>query len=62
MFEEGRINVTSPFPLDLDMEARIAAARLRITRAELVRRAVVEYLARLNPSHHKKTEAANDQA
>ena len=42
-----KISVTSPFPFDLESRARLTAARLRISRAELVRRAVLEYLDQL---------------
>lgn len=41
------IPVTAPMPLDLEYRARLAAATQRISRAELVRRAVVDYLERL---------------
>lgn len=47
-----KISVTAPFPIELDSAARIAAAKLRISRAELVRRAVEYYLSRLNIDKH----------
>jgi len=38
------IYVTAPFPAQLEAAARIEAARRRISRAELVRQAVAEFL------------------
>ena len=40
------IYVNAPMPPDLEQRARIEAARRRISRAELVRRAVAEFLQR----------------
>ena len=44
--------VTARFPLDLEARTRLTAARLRISLAELVRRAIEDYLQSL---------AANDK-
>lgn len=41
------VPVTAPFPFELEIRARLTAAKLRISRAELVRRATKDYLDRL---------------
>ena len=41
------IYVTAPMPPELEQRARIAAAKQRISRAELIRQAVGEYLQRV---------------
>lgn len=41
------IFVTAPFPIQLEHKARMEAARQRISRSELVRVAVADYLKRL---------------
>jgi hypothetical protein len=51
------IPVTAPMPFELEYRARIMAARLRISRAELVRRAVVDYLDRIDAG---QAEAGNN--
>lgn len=51
------IYVTSPMPADLELRTRLAAARQRISRAELVRLAVAEYLARLDIQASGEVEA-----
>ena len=38
------LNVTTPMPPKLEQEARQAAARLDISRSELIRRAVIKFL------------------
>jgi len=54
------VPVTAPFPLELEHRARLEAARQSISRAELVRRAVIDYLERAtnpNPTqeaHHNE--------
>jgi hypothetical protein len=44
---EQTIYVTTPFPPQLEYQARMEAAKQRISRAELVRLAVIDYLKRL---------------
>ena len=50
--EDGWIYITAPFPEDLAMEARIQAASENISRSELMRRAVEQYLQR-RPSNQR---------
>lgn len=66
---ENTVNVNAPFPLTLAKQARVAAAINGISRAELIRRAVGEYLKRLtvdneNSPHwqSRPSEKANYQS
>jgi hypothetical protein len=47
MEQAQMVYVTSPFPPALDAQARMEAARRKISRSELVRLAVADYLNRL---------------
>jgi metal-responsive CopG/Arc/MetJ family transcriptional regulator len=51
--------VTAPMPPELARQARLTAARLEISRAELVRRAVTEFLRRAEAAEEKKGEGKN---
>lgn len=44
----GSTFITVPFPVELEKQARIEAAIQGISRAKLVRNAVVDYLQRLS--------------
>ena len=50
------IYVTAPFPMPLERQARLEAAKQGISRAELVRQAVKDYLQRL-----EQLEAAQNE-
>lgn len=54
-----RVNVSAPFPIELEVEARIAAARQGISRSELVRRAVKEYLIKFAATQNKKERVSH---
>lgn len=64
MEQSSFIYVTAPFPAQLEYKARMEAARRRISRAEFVRLAVIDYLARLDKSAPTPStkEAANATA
>ena len=47
--------ISTPMPGDLERKARITAAHVGISRAELVRRALVDYLERLTRSTEMAT-------
>lgn len=51
--EAKMVAVTAPMSEQLDARARLGAARLKISRSELVRRAVGAYLERLETKEAK---------
>jgi len=46
--KERKVFVNSEMPFDLAHRARLAAAKLDISRSELIRQALEEYLEKLN--------------
>lgn len=55
------ISVTALMPPSLEHRTRLAAARQRISRAELVRLAVIEYLAKLESQGTQKPRGGQDE-
>jgi len=55
------IYVTAPFPAQLEAAARLEAARRRISRAELVRQAVAEFLQRTQARARAAQGVGNEQ-
>ncbi|GAB4446323.1 MAG: hypothetical protein Kow0031_29010 [Anaerolineae bacterium] len=58
---QSTVNVTAPMTPDLELRARLAAARRRISRAELIRQAVVEYLNRLEAQAVAEQEVRDER-
>lgn len=46
MKDQDRVQVNFTFSADEDRQARLAAAARRISKAELIRRALIDYLSR----------------
>lgn len=57
--KEATIPVTAPMPPELDLQARICAAKMKVSRAELVRLAVADYLKRQETN--TRPEAASER-
>lgn len=51
-----KVAVTTPMELELEAEVRMAAAKLGVSRAELIRRAVIEFLHKLS-----QQDSSNDK-
>lgn len=62
---QSEVFVNSLFPIELDNQARLAAAQMRISRAKLVRMAVEDFLKKRGtqpaPTIHKKVVIPNDK-
>lgn len=58
---EKRVFMNSEVPHPLERQARIAAAHLGISRSELIRQALNEYLQRLKLEKSIQVEAGNVQ-
>lgn len=54
MAKEKKIFMSLTIPLELAKAARIEAAKLNISRSELVRRVIVEYLEKIKKSEDKQ--------
>jgi hypothetical protein len=59
--KEATVPVTASMPPELDLRARICAAKMKVSRAELVRLALVDYLKRFEaqPSPFPQVEVPN---
>lgn len=58
---EPSVFVTAPFPTQLEKQARIEAAKRGVSRAELIRLAVSDYLQRLEQPPKKQTEVTHER-
>ncbi len=57
--QQSAIPVTAVMPPDLELRARLTAARHRISRAELVRQAVREFLRAIEEAAENQEVSAN---
>lgn len=53
-----KITISTPVSMDMDMRARVVAARSRVSKSEIVRRALADYLKRAEKRAKKSRAAA----